>query len=147
MLSKLGSLYIPAVGDLLLLDWFVAANLPFQVMNMPEFRRWALYRNPAAPLPADRTIANRLKAEYQRAVPYVKRMLQSARGLIHFTFDGWTSRQNVSFMGMNAHFLDHDWVHRSVFLGLPALLHRHTGIAMADEMTTVAEFFGAEDAQ
>ncbi|KAM4065570.1 ribonuclease H-like protein [Hirsutella rhossiliensis] len=29
--------------------------------------------------------------------------------MIHFTFDGWTSRQNTSFLGINAHFIDQDW--------------------------------------
>jgi hypothetical protein len=50
MLSKLGSLYVPSVGDLLLLDWIVAANLPFRAVNTPEFRRWAMYRNPGGSL-------------------------------------------------------------------------------------------------
>jgi hypothetical protein len=81
-----------------------------------------------------------LKVEYRRAVPYVKHMLKSARELIHFTFDGWTSRQNASFMGMNAHFLNHNWAHRTVFLGLPALLYRRTGIAMADEVAKLQSF-------
>jgi hypothetical protein len=40
---------------------------------------------------------------------------------------------------MNAHFLDQDWVHRTVFLGLPALMYRHTGTAMADEMAAVSQ--------
>jgi hypothetical protein len=145
MLSKLASLYVPSCGDIMLLDWIVAANLPFRVVSSPEFRRWATYRNPGASLPTYRTLTNLLMREYQRAVPYVQKVLQSARGLIHFTFDGWTSRQNVSFMGMNAHFLDQDWVYRTVFLGLPALPYRHTGIAMADEMATILQFFGVED--
>jgi hypothetical protein len=145
MLSKLGAMYVPSVGTIMLLDWIVAANLPFRVVNSPEFRRWATYRNPGALLPSQRNITNLLMVEYRRAIPDVKSKLQSARGLIRFPFDGWTSRQNNSFMGMNAHFLDQNWIHRTVSLGLPALLYRHTGNVMADEMATVLQFFGVED--
>jgi hypothetical protein len=145
ILSKLASLYVPAQGDIMLLDWIVAANLPFWVVNSPEFRRWAMYRNPGASLPTNRTMANLLAAEYRRAIPYVRDVLQSARGRINFTFDSWTSRQNASFLGMNAHFLDRDWNHRTVFLGLPSLTHRHTGRAIAEEIAAVLQFFGVED--
>jgi hypothetical protein len=67
--------------------------------------------------------------------------------LIHFTFNGWTSRQNDFFLGINAYFLNEDWNQRTVFLGLPALLYRHTGAAIAEEMAGVAEFFGVKDDQ
>jgi hypothetical protein len=125
----------------MLLNWIVASNLPFNVMNSMEFRRWATYRNPSAMPATKQTITNRLKAKYQRAIPYIKRVLQSAKKLIHFTFNSWTSRQNDSFLEMNAYFLDEDWNQRTVFLGLPALLYRHTGATMAKEMAEVAEFF------
>jgi hypothetical protein len=73
-------------------------------------------------------------------------MLQSARGLIHFTFDEWTFRQNVFFFwGINAYFLDENWVFRTIFLGLPPLVYRHIGNAIADEMAAVLQFFGVED--
>jgi hypothetical protein len=72
-------------------------------------------------------------------------MLQLFKGLVHFVFNEWTSRQNVSFLGMNAHFLDQDWIFRTIFLGLPPLRNRHTGNAMADEMAAVLQFFGVED--
>jgi hypothetical protein len=48
-------------------------------------------------------------------------------------------------MGKNAHFLDQNWIHRTVFLGLPALLYRYTGNVMADEMATVLQFFGVKN--
>jgi hypothetical protein len=64
---------------------------------------------------------------------------------MHFTFDGWTFRQNVFFLGINAYFLDEEWVFRTIFLGLPPLLYRYIGNAMADEMAAVLQFFGVED--
>jgi hypothetical protein len=51
---------------------------------------------------------NLVAKEYARAVPFVKQKLATARGMINLSFDGWTSRQNVSFLGINAHFIDED---------------------------------------
>jgi hypothetical protein len=35
-------------------------------------------------------------------------LLQTAKKLIHLTFDCWTSRQNDPYLGINAYFLDRD---------------------------------------
>ncbi|KJZ69052.1 hypothetical protein HIM_11563 [Hirsutella minnesotensis 3608] len=65
--------------------------------------------------------------------------------MIHFTFDGWTSRQNTSFLGINAHFIDQDWKQWRILLGLPALRKRHTGAALADEVADTICAFGLQD--
>jgi hypothetical protein len=48
--------------------------------------------------PSRNTIDNLIKREYQYAIPHVKNLLGSAKGLIHLTFDGWTSRQNDPYL-------------------------------------------------
>jgi hypothetical protein len=74
------------------MNWIMAENLPFRLMESKAFRRWAMYQNSSGSLPNRKTIASLLKKEYQHAIPSIKQMLQSARSLMHFTFDGWTSR-------------------------------------------------------
>lgn len=54
--------------------------------------------------------------------------------MVHFIFDSWTSRQNTSFLGINAHFIDRDWKQWRILLALPALRKRHTREALADEV-------------
>jgi predicted component of type VI protein secretion system len=61
--------------------------------------------------------------------------------MVHFTFDGWTSRQNASFLGINAHFIDRDWKQWRMLLALPALKRRHTGEALADEVADTIYMF------
>ena len=65
--------------------------------------------------------------------------------MVHFTFDGWTSRQNALFLGINAHFIDRDWKQWRILLALPALKKRHTGEALADEVTDTMFAFGLQD--
>jgi len=65
--------------------------------------------------------------------------------MIHFTFDGWTSRQNASFLGINARFIDRDWKQWRILLALPALRKRHTGAALADEVADTICAFGLQE--
>jgi hypothetical protein len=88
LLSKLEELYNPRISNLLLLDWIVMDNLPFSVIKGLRFRRFVELVNQAAKIPGRSTIRKLLNEEYQLVVPYVREVLQSALGMIHFTFDG-----------------------------------------------------------
>ncbi|KAM4060204.1 ribonuclease H-like protein [Hirsutella rhossiliensis] len=91
LLSNLHTLFDPKMNQLLLLDWLTYHNLPFNVVNSERFRRLLLYNNPAlqeGQIPTGKTLSEKYDS---------------------FTFDGWTSRQNTSFLGINAHFIDQDW--------------------------------------
>lgn len=125
------------MNQLLLLDWLTYHNLPFNLVNSERFRRLLLYNNPClqeGQIPSDRTLVNLLTKEHNRALDPLRGILQRARSMIHFTFDGWTSRQNASFLGINAHFIAQDWKQWKILLALPALRKRHTGAALADEV-------------
>ncbi|KAL6405347.1 Ribonuclease H-like protein [Ilyonectria robusta] len=148
LLSNLHTLFDPAMNQLLLLDWLTYHNLPFNLVNSERFRRLLLYNNPSlleGQIPSDRTLVNLLTNEYNRALGPVHELLQRARSMIHFTFDGWTSRQNASFLGINARFIDRDWKQWRILLALPALRKRHTGAALADEVADTICAFGLQE--
>ncbi|KAI8417250.1 hypothetical protein FOFC_03563 [Fusarium oxysporum] len=110
--------------------------------------RLLLYNNPSLreeQIPSDRTLVNLLTSEYNRASQEVRVLLQKARSMVHFTFDGWTSRQNASFLGINAHFVDRDWKQWRILLALPALRNRHTGAVLADEVADTICAFDLQD--
>jgi hypothetical protein len=85
--------------------------------------------------------------EYERAIGSVTEVLQSARGLIHHTFDGWTSKVKTSFLGINAHFIDRNWKQWDFLLAMPPLQrrHSHTGQALADKVADALVYFGVEE--
>ncbi|WKT53989.1 hypothetical protein QSH57_004573 [Fusarium oxysporum f. sp. vasinfectum] len=148
LVSNLRSLFDPAVTQLLLLDWLTYHNLPFNLVNSERFRRLLLYNNPSLreeQIPSDRTLVNLLTSEYNRASQEVRVLLRKARSMVHFTFDGWTSRQNASFLGINAHFIDRDWKQWRILLALPALRNRHTGAVLADEVADTICAFDLQD--
>ncbi|KAG7404332.1 putative AC transposase [Fusarium oxysporum f. sp. rapae] len=148
LVSNLRSLFDPTVNQLLLLDWLTYHNLPFNLVNSERFRRLLLYNNPSLreeQIPSDRTLVNLLTSEYNRASQEVRVLLRKARSMVHFTFDGWTSRQNASFLGINAHFIDRDWKQWRILLALPALRNRHTGAVLADEVADTICAFDLQD--
>jgi hypothetical protein len=145
LLSKLEELYNPRISNLLLLDWIVMDNLPFSMVEGPRFRQFVELMNQAAKIPGRSIMRKLLNKEYQLAVPHVRKVLQSALGIIHFTFNSWTSRQNNSFLGVTAHFMDTNWEHRTIFLGLPPLLNSHISDVIADEIAAILRFFGVKD--
>lgn len=140
--------FIPHLNNLLILDWLVDSNLPLAIVDNPKWRRQQQYNNPTMQLnelPHSKTFTRLLLDEYERALPLVRTLLQTARGMIHITFDGWTSRRNSSFLGINAHFVDKDWKQWKILLGLPQMLHRHTGEVTANEVINTLRFFGILD--
>jgi hypothetical protein len=127
------------------MDWIVMDNLPFWVVESERFCRLVKSVNPMAWIPIRRTIINLVTREYQQATPHIKALLQTAKGLIHLTFDGWTSRQNDPYLGINAYFVDRDWKQHTVLLGLQTLQGTHTGANIAEEVTVVLKFFEVEN--
>jgi len=131
-----------------LLDWITYHNLPFEIVDSQRFRRVLTTVNPVLEtrIPCRKTLVRSLEDEYKKAVGPVTETLQTARGKIHFAFDGWTTAHNTSsFLGINAHFIDVEWQVRSILLGLPALRNRHTGEALADEVADVLNFWGIKE--
>jgi hypothetical protein len=148
LLGNLHKLFDPKMNQLLLLDWLTYHNLPFNLVNSERFKRLLLYNNPSlqeGQIPSGKTLVNLLIGEYNRALGPLCELLQRARSMVHFTFDGWTSRQNTSFLGINAHFIDQGWKQWRVLLALPAVRKRHTGAALADEVADTVCAFGLQD--
>jgi hypothetical protein len=138
----------PKANRLLLLDWLTYHNLPFHIVDSDRFQRILLYNNSVlqqSQIPSSRTLRRMLDDEYSRAIGSVTEVLRFARSQIHYTFDGWTSRANTSFLGVNAHFIDTNWKQWDILLALPPLQKRHIGEALADEVADTLAYFGVED--
>lgn len=148
LLSKLRQRFSSKGLRVLLLDWITYHNLPFEIVNTERFQRMLLYANPLldkALLPSAKTLLRMLETEYKGAVGPVTEVLRSARSQIHFTFDGWTSRSYTSFLGINAQFIDRNFVQHRILLGLRPLGGRHTGSSLADEVCDTLTFWQISD--
>ena len=87
-----------------LLRWIVCDTMPFRTVDSQYFRDLMEYSNRAlvqhSAIPTHPTIASNLLAMYQKHKGVVTELLLAAPGKIHISFDGWTSRNNLSLLGM-----------------------------------------------
>ncbi|EKG08943.1 Ribonuclease H-like protein, partial [Macrophomina phaseolina MS6] len=88
-------------------------------------------------LPSHLTIRKWLLGEFNRHKGVVTEVLHGAPGLIHLSFDGWSSRNRLSLLGLNVHFLSSSGKVRQFLIGLPELEGRHTGVNLAEEVACV----------
>jgi hypothetical protein len=111
-------------------SWAVVDNLTFRQASSVNIRNLLLERDPIieAFLPTcHQTIAGWIEAYYPLCKDRIAAQLAAARSRITLSFDGWTSSSNMDVLGVIAHFIDVDYEHRTVLLGLPATGGSHTG--------------------
>lgn len=146
MLNKVGKI---DTLDELLIEWVTTENLPFRIIESNSFQNIVLHLNPAfkGRIPSAMVLRDRLNNLYKQAQGPVTELLKTARGRIHVTFDGWTSRNRLSLLGINVFFIDVDWSHRKLLLGLPSVQGRHTGENLADEVASMLADFGIDSSR
>lgn len=125
-----------------MLDWLVRENLPFHTVDSPAFLRVLRSLNPIASIPNSKTFFRLLRTEFVKGKESVRELLATARGMVHITFDGWTSRHSTSFIGVNVYSIDRDWKQWTFLLGLPPVGGRHRGIDIAKDIIAILEDFG-----
>jgi hypothetical protein len=144
--GQLQRLFDARNSELLLMNWIIMNNLPFQIVTSERFRRYLKSVNPVAEVPTRQIMVNLVIKKYQYAIPQVKAFLNTAKELIHLIFDIWTSRQNESYLGIHAYFVDKNWNPHIVLLKLQ-LFHekQHNGSNIGDVMAYVLKFFEIKD--
>jgi hypothetical protein len=67
--------------------------------------------------------------------------LQEISGCISFTLDGWTSKNQISFLGISAHWISKDWKLKNVILDFKKLDGPHSGENIANVFfNTIKEY-------
>ncbi|KAF4314536.1 HAT domain-containing protein [Botryosphaeria dothidea] len=80
--------------------------------------------------------------EFNRHKGIVTELLHGAPGLIYLSFDGWTSRNNLSLLGLNIHFLSREGKVRQFLIRLPEVEGRYTGVNLAEEVAKIIAEWG-----
>ncbi|KAM3446980.1 hypothetical protein NHJ6243_010196, partial [Beauveria neobassiana] len=122
----------------------VRRHLPLNFVIWPEYQALLLSINPAVDgflVGSGGTVAADLETAHASHEQAVKRWLLSARSLIHFSMDVWSSPQRKSFIAIHAQWVDETYVPRKALLGLPNLRRSHAGAAMARHLMSVIQKF------
>ncbi|EED18402.1 conserved hypothetical protein [Talaromyces stipitatus ATCC 10500] len=94
-----------------LVSLIVARNLPFNVVEWPEFHVFCRLLNPEADnfiTTAHSEIAKKIEQSYESQKDTIRKILQSAESSIHLSLDIWTSPNKLLFLGICAHFVGRD---------------------------------------
>ncbi|CAJ0633387.1 3590_t:CDS:2 [Entrophospora sp. SA101] len=75
------------------------------------------------------TIRNNIFKSFNENLIFIKNLLQEVPGQISFTLDSWTSKNQVPFLGITAHWISKDWELKSILLDFCHLEGSHSGIA------------------
>ena len=105
-------------------------NLPFRIVEWPEFHTFCQVLNPESKdylLTAHATIPKLIAQSWQTQKDLVRKKLQSALSSIHLSLDIWTSPNRLLLLGICAHFVDQS--HEKRFKALLALrtVSNHSG--------------------
>ena len=81
---------------------------------------------------------------YHERVADVRSSLADSRSKINLSFDGWSSPNHRSLLGVVAHWIDRERKLKTALLAVRSL-KGHTGNDIADALIPVIELFGIED--
>jgi len=110
----------------------------------PEFQALLVavnYTSEELLIESGNTIVQHINRTYIVHQESVKARLHSARSLIHFSVDLWSSPHRKAFVGIHTQWVDENYTLRKALLGLPNIRHSHAGEAMASHvMLTIRTF-------
>jgi len=82
---------------------------------------------------------------YDKVLGCVTEVLQSAITKIHFSFDLWTSKNQLALLGLVAHFINKKGVPTTTLLALPRQRGKHTGERLAETISEIIHAFSLQD--
>ncbi len=92
-----------------LITLIVVRNLPFRVVEWPEFHTFCQVLNPESSdfiTTAHSQVTKKIEQSWQTHKDIVRKKLQSAVSSIHLSLDIWTSPNRLLLLGICAHFVD-----------------------------------------
>lgn len=126
-------------------DWVMFQNLSFSQATSPStVAMFQLLRGNTEVLfyTSATSLSTHINASFVRRQDEIRSLLHGAISSIHLSNDLWSSTNNLSFLGIVAHFLDALQKHRTLLLGLPRLWGSHDGANQADAILKVASTYG-----
>ncbi|XP_077237332.1 zinc finger BED domain-containing protein RICESLEEPER 1-like [Tasmannia lanceolata] len=109
-------------------------ELPFRFVEREGFRYFCSVMQPRFKLVGRRTVARDCLALYASEKKKMKDFLHKTNQRVSLTTDAWTSLQNLSYMCLTAHFIDHDWkLHKRIINFCIISSHKGEAIGQAVE--------------
>jgi hypothetical protein len=129
-----------------LLRCIAVLHLPYSIVEHDEFRDLLLYCSPH--LRRDNTLPKSGKSIkvwmielFLLQQAFLVALLQASRAMVHISFDLWTSPNHYCMLGVVCHFIDKNWVNRTVLLALKPLKGKHCGVNIGNILIEVLKAY------
>ena len=127
-----------------LVTLIVVRNLPFRIVEWPEFHTYCQALNPeskASIIASHGTVSKLIGNSFQQQKDTVRKKLQSALTSIHLSMDIWTSPNNHLLLAICAHFIDSQGIQTKALLALRPVVN-HSGIEQWNTLEPVLHEYG-----
>ncbi len=125
----------------LLVEWIVTENLPFNAVESGKLRAIFDYLHPSVSISkanlSHTAITTKIVKEYERHRNTIVQVLAKSPGLIHISFDGWTTRNKHALYGIACFFRDDNSNLHKIVIGVPEVSGRHFGHNIGGEILDI----------
>ena len=131
-----------------LVSWVLSDHQAFRQVESATFRQFLAAIMPLQPnslLPTRLTLRRWVLSTFDENKVTIAMHLAAAKSHISISFDGWTSPNNISFLGIVAHWSDEEYNLRSALISLKEVQFSHAGTDLATIVMTVLEGYGILD--
>ena len=129
----------------MLVELIVSSNQSFSFTENPILREIFDYLSPSVSIQranlSARAVRYKIIQEYNRHKQKVIEVLRNSPGLLHISFDGWTSRNKLALYGIACFFRDEKDRLCKIMIGVPEA-HRHFGSTIGGEVLDVLHTLG-----
>ena len=128
-----------------LITLIIVRNLPFRVVEWPEFHALCQVLNPESSdfiTTAHSQITKKIEQSWQARKDVVRKKLQSAVSSIHLSLDIWTSPNRLLLLGICAHFVDRSQEKHSKALLALRTVANHSGDEQFATLLAVLKDYG-----
>lgn len=116
-----------------MVTWCAKKCLPFNFFDdCEESKNVFEYLNTQVELPKRNKLKSLFQSHFEKTQKIILEILQKNSLKISDTIDGWTSIRARSYYGITAHFIDENWVPRSLVIDFVPSNGKHTGKDIAN---------------
>lgn len=83
--------------------WVSSCYRPYSIVMDKPFLDIVRTCNSNVKMVVDSTVSDDVIQVHKMSIPFVAKMLQDYAGFLHLSFDGWSARNVLSFLGITVH--------------------------------------------
>jgi len=122
-----------------LLQWIVTSQQPFSVTEEVSFTKLISNLDPRYKIPCHQTVSANIQNEFDLARINIKDVFKANRSKFALTLDVWTAYTQQPFLGITIHWVDTEWVMKTLLLDLILLHESHTGEYLGEKVLELVE--------